>query len=350
MYRITRISLLLAVPLVLSSCFISHSIPIEIVRPGEIEIPGNINNIVILNRSLITVSDSILADTVIEMETIPEYMYNVASTSTVRNLAETITKIPSRISAYPENVLETLPEDSIYVKPVFSVNDLLEINLEPDVNGLISLDYLSITDSLVLDVNYHFSSGVFIPSFVAGIHRRITAIWRFYDLNESELIDEYVSRKLLLFFSPNSEWDVFSATNFLLTDVNFIKEIYEETGWNTGYGYARRIIPVFTPEERTIYSGKYIWLRRSFKYMVNNKWKEAEDLLLTYCRHENPMKAAAAFFNLGFISEMESDLQLARFYVEMSLKKHPTAKARAYHQILEKRIEEKPRIDELLVF
>jgi len=350
MYGIIRISLLLAIPLVLSSCYISHSIPIEIVRPGEIEIPGNINNIVILNRSLITISDSILADSVIVIETIPEYLYNVASTSAVRNLAEIIAEIPSRISAYPENVLETLPEDSIYVKPVLSVYELLEIDLEPDVNGLISLDYLSITDSLVSDVNYPFSSGAFIPSFVAGIHRRITAIWRFYDLNESELIDEFISRKLLLFFSPNSEWDVFTATNLLLTDVNFILETYEETGWKTGYGYARRIIPVFIPEERTIYSGRYIWLRRSFRRIVNNRWKDAEDLLLTHTRHENPRKAAAAFYNLGFISEMESDLQQARFFVEMSIKRHPSAKARNYHQILEKRIEEKPGIDELLIF
>lgn len=350
MNLIRRIFLFLSFPLVFISCYTTHTLPVEIVRPAEISLPENLESLLILNRSLLVIPDTLLNGTTIVIESSPEYLYNIASTEAILSMAHYINEIPSGIYVLPEHILEMLPEDSIYVKGVFTPEEIRDITFELGVTGLITLDYLRISDSLFTREYHQLFDREYRSFYVAAFQRNITVLIRFYDILENEIVDEYILEDSLTFFAPNSTWAKETAVSLLIMDTDFVKSTYMDAAWQIGFGYARRITPVYVPEERLFYSGKLPWLKKGGKFILETKWKDAEDLMLKYSQHENSRKAAAAFYNLAIISEMENDLQLARFYAEMSLKKYHTLRAQDYHRLLEKRIEEKPVIDRQLVF
>lgn len=335
---------------VLSSCYTTSSISVEILRPAEISLPVEISHIAVLNRSLLNMPDSVLKDTTIVIETLPEYLYNLTTTEAVKSLGFIIEEIPSALTISDAHILESVPEDSIYVPARLNSNELSDLALELNTDALITLDYIYINDRIGTDLLYQLSRGAYEPYYIAYINRQISAVWRFYDLNRLRIFDEYIFKDSLKFYARHSDWETLDAIQNMLVDVDFIRTNYLETGYHLGYQYAKRIAPAFSLEERSFYDGKANWLKRAGKFISQNKWDAAEDVLLSFIRHENPGKAAAAFYNLALISEMESDLELARFYVKMALKYYQSEFISDYLKLLETRIVEKKIIDQQLVF
>lgn len=335
---------------VLSSCYTTSSISVEILRPAEISLPAEINHVAVLNRSLINVPDSVLNDTMVVIETLPEYLYNLTTTEAVKSLGFIVQEIPFVLTIPDEHILESFPEDSIYVPARLNSNELSVLAFELETNALITLDYIYINDSIGTDLLYQLSRGAYEPYYVAYITRQISAVWRFYDLTRLSLFDEFIFKDSLKFYARQSDWKAFNAILMMRGDLDFIRTNYLETGYHLGYQYAKRIAPAFRAEERSFYSGKAIWLKRAAKFISQNKWDNAEEILLSFIRHENPQKAAAAFYNLALISEMESDIELARFYVKMALKHQQSEFISSYLKLLETRIVEKKIIDQQLIF
>jgi hypothetical protein len=335
---------------VLSSCYTTSSISVDILRPAEIALPAEINHIAVLNRSLINVPDSVINDTTVVIESMPEYLYNLTTTEAVKSLGFIVQEIPSVLTIPNEYILESVPDDSIYVPARLNNNELSELAFKLETDALITLDYIFINDRLGTDTLYQLSSGIYEPYYVAYISRQVSAVWRFYDLGRLIMLDEFIFKDSLKFYARKSDWEAPNAILLMRNDLDFIRTSYLETGYHLGYYYAKRISPTFSPEERNFFSGKTIWLKRAGKFISQNKWDAAEEILLSFIRHENPQKAAAAFYNLALISEMESDLELARFYVKMALKYYQSEFYYDYLKLLETRILEKRIIDQQLVF
>jgi hypothetical protein len=334
----------------LSSCYTVSTISVEILRPAELSLPAEINQVAVLNRSLLNVPDSLLNDSLVVIETSPEYLYNITTTEAVKSLGYFVRKIPSALDIPEELILESFPEDSIYLPGRLKRNELSDLALELETDALITLDYIYINDELRTELLYQLSRGAYEPYHVAYISRQISVVWRFYYLSALMMIDEYLFTDSLRFYARHSDWEAINAIQNMLVDVDFIRSNYLETGYLLGYQYAKRIAPAFRLEERSYYSGKSFWLKRAGKYISRAKWDQAEEILLNYIRHENPQKAAAAFHNLALIGELESDLELARFYVKMALRYYRSEFISDYLELLEKRIAEKKIIDQQLVF
>lgn len=294
--------------------------------------------------------DSLLKDTMVVIETLPEYLYNLTTTEAVKSLGFIIQEIPSVLTITDEHILESVPEDSIYLPALLNSNELSDFAFELEADALITLDYIYINDRLATDLLYQLSRGAYEPYYIAYISRQISAVWRFYDLNRLSLFDEFIFKDSLKFYARHSDWEALNAIHNMLIDVEFIRSNYLETGYHLGYHYVKRIAPAFRPEERSFYAGKTIWLKRAGKFISQANWDKAEEILLSFIRHENPQKAAAAFYNLALISEMENDLELARFYVKMALKYYRSQFISDYLKLLETRIVEKKIIDQQLVF
>lgn len=335
---------------VLTSCYTTSRISVEILRPAELTLPSEIRNIAVINQCLLNIPDSLLNDTLIITESLPEYLYNITSTEAVKSLGSFVREIPSLINILSENILETLPEDSIYVQPLLNNNELLKLASELDVDGLITLDYIYIFDKIGTEMRYQIIKGYYEPYYVAYISRKFAALWRLYDLNRLRIIDETLFVDSLKFYAPSSDWELLQAVENMFEDRNFINSNYIETGIHLGYNFSKRISPSYRIEEREYYSGKASWLKRSGKLISQYKLDKAENILLSYIRHENNQKAAAAFYNLALISELDNDLELARFYVKMALKQYQSGLIVNYLDLLEKRIVDKKNIDKQLVF
>ncbi|MFO7666701.1 MAG: DUF6340 family protein, partial [Desulfobacterales bacterium] len=267
-----------------------------------------------------------------------------------KSLGFIIEEIPSALTISDAHILESVPEDSIYVPARLNSNELSDLAFKHETDALITLDYIYINDRLATDLLYQLSRGAYEPYYIAYISRQITAVWRFYDLTRLSLFDEFIFKDSLKFYARHSDWEALNAIQNMLIDVEFIRSNYLETGYHLGYHYGKRIAPTFRLEERSFYAGKTIWLKRAGKFISRNNWDAAEDILLSFIRHENPQKAAAAFYNLALVSEMDNDLELARFYVKMALKYYQSEFISNYLKLLETRIVEKKLIDQQLIF
>lgn len=84
--------------------------------------------------------------------------------------------------------------------------------------------------------------------------------------------------------------------------------------------------------------------------MRRNDFTEARKIITPYTRHENPKKAAIAYFNLALIGEMEDNFDLALRYITISHSLYKSAIIADYLAVLEKRFIEKKAIDNQLIF
>ena len=334
---------------IFSACRTTSYIHIEVLQPATFQSPANIQSLAVINRSLITQPDSIPGDSLFQVENSPEYLYNLASTQAVKSLAGLLNEPPAKFRVSGEHVLEIPPIDSILVKRIFHPKDLQDLNHSLQVDGMISLDYISIDDVVYPKSDLILMEGIYQTYFFAVIERRITGLWRFYDMQNHNLLDNFLLKDTLLFPSPNSVWVVQNALSAMLSDTLFIQSTYEETGYQMGAAYARLIAPAFFPVSRTYFTGNSRRSKRGGRYLAENDFQKAEQIFRNYTQHQNNKKAAKAFHNLALIYEIRGDFNSAIQAVERAGELFNSPVIKAYHQTLLKRAEQKKIIDTQLL-
>jgi hypothetical protein len=332
-----------------SACRTTSYIRIEVLQPASFQSPSHIQSLAVINRSLITQPDSIPGDSLFQVENSPEYLYNIASTRAVNSLAGLLNEPPAKFRVSSEHVLEVPAIDSISVKEIFHPDDLQTINQELQVDGLISLDYISIDDIVFPGSEYFLWEGQYQNYYFAVIERRITALWRLYDMYALKMIDSFLVRDSILFSSPNSSWIAQDALFAMLSDTIFVYSTYEESGHEIGAGYARHIAPAFSPVSRAYFTGNSRRSKRGGRYLAENDFQKAERIFRNYTRHENRKKAAMAFHNLAIIHEIKGDFVRAIQSVEKAKELLNSPVIEEYHTILLERIEQKKIIDRQLL-
>ena len=334
---------------IISACRTTSYIHLEVLQPASFQSPAHIQSLAVINRSLITQPDSIMVDSILQVEDSPEYLYNVTSTQAVKSIAGLLNEAPAKFWVSEDHVLEVPAIDTISVKRIFHPDELQTINHDLQVDGMISLDYISIDDVVYPKSDLILMEGVYQPYYFAVIERRITGLWRFYDMQNHGLLDNFLLKDTLLFPSPNSVWVVQNALSAMLSDTLFIQSTYEETGYQMGAGYARHIAPAFLPVSRTYFTGNSRRFKRAGRYLSENDFQKAEVIFRNYTRHENNKKAARAFHNLALIYEIRGDFIPAIQSVEKAKEFFNSSVIEEYYTILLERMEQKKIIDRQLL-
>jgi hypothetical protein len=332
----------------LSSCITVSFVELEVLKPSEKKLPKTISSLAFINRSLINQPDSLLKDSTSLPENSPEYLINLASTEAILGLAAILTENPQAFTIDEDEILETLPNRDFMPLPDFSQDELMEFSDQLKAKGLISLDYFMIDDEPRQETNFALNDGSYLPYFTASITRGITTIWRLYDLENRQLLDEFVITDTLYFFYERSSWDPVTAMNLLLIDTDFVVGTYVSTGFGMSLQFARRIAPYYALEYRPVFSGRALWLRRSYRNTRGGDFSSARRILLEYTRHENPRKAALAYHNLAVLSESAGSYREALLLIDEAANRRNHRIIRKYKRQLTNRIEEIKRLDEQL--
>lgn len=332
----------------LNSCVTVSFIELEVLKPTEKNLPETISGLAFINRSLIPQPDSLLKDSTSLPESSPEYLINLASTEAILGISTILADNPKGFIITEEEILETLPNKDLLPMPEFNKVELGEFRDQFKAGGLISLDYFMIDDELRQETNFALNDGSYLPYFTAYIAREVITIWRLYDLETRQLLDDYLLTDTLLFFYHQSSWDPVTARNMILRDRDFVFDTYLTAGFQMSLQYAKRIAPYHAIEYRPFFSGRALWLRRSYRNTASGDFSSARHIMLKYTGHENPRKAALAYHNLAVLSEAAGNHEEALRLIEEATSRRDHHMIRQYQMQLIKRMEEIKRIDEQL--
>mgnify|MGYP001231750556 CR=1 FL=1 len=343
----------------LTACSVS-SISLDVMRPAEISISQNIQNILIINRSLPSKSNTAenILDGILSGENIGDD--KKGSEMCVVGLRNSLLNNNMQLSRF--NIIDADgfmsgeylkgTGTSDFPKPIKwkKINKLAN---NYTVDALIVLETFD-SESRVLNAGLvernKFKKGkkIKIKMIEALLNIDVYAGWRIYDVKEEKIIDEKV------FFDQKS----FSASGLTFGDAKTKlpnkRNAISEAGIFAGEQYAARISPTLETVTRLFYQKA----KRSSK-KENESFKKAADFLKRdkiaaaasiwtyYVDNSDAQIAGRACFNMALASELKNKYKLALDWINKAIA-YDNEKAQNYASTLEDRQSKYKKIQQQL--
>lgn len=314
-----------------TSCAIS-SIPLDIVRPADIDVPSHIQNILIVNRSLPSKGNQVnnILDGFLSGENIGQD--KKGSEMCLYGLKNALSDQPIQIVKF--NIIEADgllsgnffrgTGTSEFTRPIKwkKINKLSE---NYDFDGLIVLETFdsgsSISNGGIIKKTKKIKGRKVEETFTKAILTiNVQAGWRIYDVLNQKIIDEKIFNDFKEFSALGL---TFQEAEMKLPNKNFA---VAETGEFAGHQYASRISPSIVQVRRYYYTKAN---KRAKK--ENQSFKQASDLLLQnnvhgataiwqqFTSHFDQKIASRACFNMALASELKNKYNLAVDWIEKSI-------------------------------
>lgn len=212
-------------------------------------------------------------------------------------------------------------------KEIFSfISDTLIDSLctSPDANAVLIVDKINVFDNF----DYFFmDNGLYYMELTV-----IAAVgFQFYDLQDKQWLDQHISMDTLSYSTYGYSWEKTIAT---LPDRI---ELYQDIAYGIGKKYAWRITPGLKTHQRFYYLSNDSDIQKGHEYASQGMWATAARYWIKLTDDENKRKAYISSFNMALASEMEGRLEIALYWIDKALEKHPTLEAINYKNILEQR-------------
>lgn len=155
--------------------------------------------------------------------------------------------------------------------------------------------------------------------------------WRIYDPSSRNILDEHpIVRNITL---SGSGINPVAAANAIIGR----KDAVKETGRNTGYGYAQRILPYWLRVSRDYYVRGSDNFRIGRRKAQTGNWSEAGRLWKQETRNPDSKVAGRACYNMAIICEINGQLNEAIQWAQKSYEDYNNRLALHYVKILQNR-------------
>ncbi len=321
-----------AVVLATSSCITTYYTDVQVLEPAEIAVPQNIAELMLLNRNIYLPADTLEENSAASEQEKMLELLNIASTESIFSLADILNETPRFEFIDTTKILETFYTDSLQEPDPLNPGFIYQLVDSLEADALISLEYISFNDS-----TRTISRG---GRYEVTLYQMMEVLWRIYDGYNAEIIDEHR-------FVDTLRWGSNSANlGRARNAIPSREEAWMESAYFASLKYGRRIAPHWVIDERMFYSSQFIPRLRSGAGMIDrHRWEDAAEMLIPLTDHWYKPLAAAASFNMAFISEMRGSYSLAIDWLRKALELRDSRGMRMYLEILEERESKKERID-----
>jgi hypothetical protein len=280
------------------------SVGIEVLKPAEINLPGDYKNITVINRSI------------------------AGEGSKGSNFVEGLFSGDFHIDGIGSDKWPIpIPWDTVKQITDYYKTDIL-IALET-----FDTDTRSWSNTRTRDDK---------TEYIEGIEAIVKTGWRIYDPYKQIIVDQnsFTDRKIW----EKSDYNQSSARR----KVPNKKEAALDGASYAGYMYAKRISPTWVTEIRIYFRTSNEQMKIAYKYVRNNQWKEAYEIWTILSRDENQKIAAYALHNLALYHEFNDNISMAIKTANQAYSKFPNDHTRNYINILSARESEINRLNQQL--
>ena len=303
--RLTRIIILLIVPLVLLSCAGVIRLPLEIKRPASFSVPPDILSIVVADHAFPFRSDSMhvvmLPHDTILVDTIMVDDFSIRVATALVNELENRAFFDSA-SLHPVS-LNTPPTGAkLKIAPSQTISYLSERH---DVQAIAAIE------------NAEYSSEIKIGFHEGHYYVTLDAtgelFWKLYDSN-GLLLDVYLQRDTIFWH------DVIPMYSDQEREIPAIRDAIEMLATFMGENYANRLSPRWETATRSLFTKGHYLFDRATELVEANDWEEAAKIWFhLYSTGNNALHKAKASHNLALSFEVRGNFDEAIAWSDKSL-------------------------------
>ncbi len=332
------------ISILIISCKTS-TVSIDVLKPAQINIPGDHEKITVINRSLPGKGSK--GGNFVEGLFTGEGIHQDknASYNCVNNFASSINDAPKYKANFAENFELSGTGTKEWPLP-------LDWDTVAKITNYYNTDLLIILETFDSDSRYFSDIQNYTTTvdgqkvqkqkYKEGVEIYIDAGWRIYDPAKKQIIDQNS-------FRDSKIWEYTAETQSAAKNkIPSKREAVDQAGAFAGFMYASRISPTWVTEPRTIFKTRNDQMKLAFKYVRQNNWKDAYQIWSQLQSSEDNKIAAYALHNLALYHEFSDNIDMAINSANEAYKKFPNDYTARYINILNGRQAEINRLNEQL--
>lgn len=326
-------------PFFFLSCVSVSTINIQVLEPAPEPVTTYANTVIIVNRALQDNTDQ-ENNFQNSSEASPLMLHNITTTEVIFSLADILNESPGLDYLDKDMLLEIPGSKEISIQDPLNPELVLFICDSLDANAVIALEVFNA--ELPDDIKITFISDEFGSYFLGEMYVNISALWRIYEGDYGEIINEHV-----WFDTINWEYAAFNAYE-VPERIPSPEEALMESAYFTALNYARKISPYWIEQGRMYFERGLYMLRIASSHLNNGNYDRAKEIYTDLLDRRNDNVVAAALHNLALISEMRGEYPEAIKFAREAYKKRRHPATVAYIDILEERIKKAGELDNQL--
>lgn len=331
--RTISFALFIISSVVIYSCS-SSSITLNVLVPGDINVPQDIKRLAAINRSLPAKGEGF--NNVVEGIVSGEGLYidRDASRKCVEGVANGLASSPRFTITVPGNLDLKGTGTAEWPIPI-EWKQVDKICSDNQVDALLVLEtFDSNAGHNVKTLNKKRTENgheVSYVEFVARLDIGINAGWRIYDPKNKRVIDQNV-------YTDHMAWEKDGPT-----EKDAVKLLPQQrgatmdAGYFAGQQYARRISPTWVNTSRSYYVKGNDQLKNAKRKVQLKQWNEAAELWQASLNDPKKKVGGRAAFNLALAAEVDGKLELAVEWAKKAYSDYGNKAARSYTNVLYQR-------------
>lgn len=340
--RSTFIILLITIVAALSSCKTS-SLSVEVLKPAEITIPGNIKTLAVVNRSLPDKDSKAL--NIIEGVLTGEGIFvdREASQKTVAGVVNALTSSPRFKVTVPDGL--NLKGTGTALFP-----ESLPWKTVENICKNYSADAVIALETFDSDVSIHYDKEekkrkegdrtVTYTEHIATLDIAIEAGWKVYYPKDKKIVDQDV-------FTDHKYWEGTGKNDDVAAgNLPDAREAIKEAGYFAGSQYAFRISPMWVMVSRKYYKKGPEDFENARLNVKANDWEGAKEVWMRYIENADTKLAGYANYNMALYHEIQGDLEEAKKWAQKSYTQYLNKSAYQYLMQIKQRISDQERLQE----
>lgn len=332
----------LCLALIFSSC--TSSVSLRVLKPAPIDIPTHIQQVGVINRVLPSESNKVM--NVLEGVISGEGIYADRD-----GALEALLGFSQIMQGTPRFETKQLPVGNLTgsgtgsFPPPLDWATLNRIAIENNVDGIVVLEAFDSNAPVSYStrertVKVSETQTKKVIDHVATMVVTVTTGWRFYDIKNKNIVDEYRFNDAITFTG--------TGTNKTLALQNLIvkRDAVKKVGYKAGGVYGYRVAPQYVSVRRTLYTKGDANMKQGYIYSRQNNWDEAATLWKTTAESNPKLKLAArACLNMAVANEVNGDIELALVWAQKARNDYNYKAAQTYINQLMHRKAELKRLD-----
>jgi len=302
----------------------------EVLDPATVNIPGHVDQLLVLNRAPIT--PQVFEESDIQGLT-PEQLLMVDSSiinNLMRGLLEVLQGSPIERFHHPLWQSDRRSDTTALENLILTRREVDQLCAESFCDGIISLEKYELN----LDVHEEEAS-VDYYSYTRYYEMATLFEWIIYLPGRPRPFDSYTLADTLFF------------TEYLdgsLVRRHSSASMIREACLSSGRKYGRYLVPAWNKANRVLFRGKGKELQRAAQHTDQGDWESAYDIWEGLSAGEDSTKAAKSFHNMAVYHELEDKIDSAYVLVNLALALDSLEAVKAYAEELEIRQENRKEI------
>jgi len=333
---------LLLVLLLTASCSSTKLITIEIPEPAQKELPGRIQSLLLVNRTVDDNYTDLKADSLQNIFyksrfTLDTLIYDLTAVdTTLKALGELLFESGRYDFVIPENRFLAFKKNSFFSEEM-SWNEVKELCETYNTDAVLSLDMFSTQVKTKYDKDTYLDpvQDEFFTASTADMVIIYNALFRIYDpIEEKVLVRE--------FFKDTIQWsDYGRSANDLFEHFTPVKTALTETGIALALDFSEKITTVWRQEQRAFYVKGDENLKHAGTFIDNQQWIQAMALWKETAENtKSKSTKSKALLNIAIAYELQGDIENAISWALDSYNTMYRQFTYAYLELLDKRKKE----------